>query len=136
MSAPSGRHLLQQLDLAEPLDLVDPKSGMDYFAAGTLLAKATYAGQTTVPAIPYWEDMFPYLASPGMSATQNIYTNVYQQLGAVGRMTPSPSLCWMHFVSPAKVAWVAAPMLTPMGMSQQGSINGNSPRCLPGRRSA
>jgi Carboxypeptidase regulatory-like domain len=79
-----GRHLLQQLDLAEPLDLVDPKSGMDYFAAGTLLAKATYAGQTTVPAIPYWEDMFPYLASPGMSATQNIYTNVYQQQALSG----------------------------------------------------
>ena len=73
-----GRHLLQQLDLAEPLDLVDPQSGMDYFTAGTLLAKATYAGQTTVPAIPYWEDMFPYLATNGMSATQNIYTNVYQ----------------------------------------------------------
>ncbi len=26
-----GRRLLQQLDLAEPLDLVDPQSGMDYF---------------------------------------------------------------------------------------------------------
>jgi hypothetical protein len=79
-----GRHLLQQLDLAEPLDLVDPQSGMDYFTAGTLLAKATYAGQTTVPAIPYWEDMFPYLATNGMSATQNIYTNVYQQQAMSG----------------------------------------------------
>ena len=75
-----GRHLLQQLDLAEPLDLVDPTSGMDYFAAGTLLAKAAYAGQTTVAAIPYWENMFPYLASSTMSATQNIYSNVYQGL--------------------------------------------------------
>jgi Carboxypeptidase regulatory-like domain/TonB dependent receptor len=79
-----GRHLLQQLDLAEPLDLVDPKSGMDYFHAGALLAQATYAGATTVQAIPYWEDMFPYLASPGMSATQNIYTNVYQPNAVVG----------------------------------------------------
>jgi hypothetical protein len=73
-----GRHLLQQLDLAEPLDLVDPQSGMDYFQAGTLLAKATYNNQTTVNPIPYWEDMFPYLASSTMSATQNIYTNIYQ----------------------------------------------------------
>ena len=79
-----GRHLLQQLDLAEPLDLVDPKSGMDYFQAGTLLAKATYAGQTNVAPIPYWEDMFPWLATNGMSATQNIYTNQYQPLAAVG----------------------------------------------------
>jgi len=72
-----GRHLLQQLDLAEPLDLVDPKSGEDYFYAGTQLAKATYAGQTTVATDPYWEDMFPYLASNTQSATQNIYTNIY-----------------------------------------------------------
>lgn len=74
-----GRHLLQQLDLAEPLDLVDPKSGVDYFAAGTLLAKAAYNNQTTVAAIPYWENMFPYLKTGGMTATQNIYQNVYQQ---------------------------------------------------------
>jgi hypothetical protein len=79
-----GRHLLQQLDLAEPLDLVDPTSGMDYFAAGTLLAKAAYANQSTVAPIPYWEDMFPYLATNGMSATQNIYTNVYQQQALSG----------------------------------------------------
>ncbi|MGB9144673.1 MAG: carboxypeptidase-like regulatory domain-containing protein [Acidobacteriaceae bacterium] len=79
-----GRHLLQQLDLAEPLDLVDPKSGMDYFRAGTILAKAADAGQNTVQAIPYWEDMFPWLATGGMSATQNIYTNLYQGLAANG----------------------------------------------------
>ncbi|HYK34872.1 TonB-dependent receptor [Alloacidobacterium sp.] len=79
-----GRHLLQQLDLAEPLDLADPKSGMDYFQAGKLLAQATYAGQTNVSPIAYWEDMFPYLATGGMSATQNIYQNVYQGNAAVG----------------------------------------------------
>jgi hypothetical protein len=79
-----GRHLLQQLDLAEPLDLVDPQSGMDYFTAGTLLAKAAYADQNTVAAIPYWENMFPYLKTSGMSATQNIYTNVYQGLALGG----------------------------------------------------
>ncbi len=79
-----GRHLLQQLDLAEPLNLVDPKSGMDYFTAGTLLAKATYAGQTNVAPIPYWEDLFPYLKTSTMSATQNIYTNVYQPNALTG----------------------------------------------------
>jgi Carboxypeptidase regulatory-like domain len=79
-----GRHLLQQLDLAEPLDLVDPQSGMDYFTAGKLLAQATYAGQTTMQPIPYWENMFPYLKTSTMSATQNIYTNVYQPNAVVG----------------------------------------------------
>lgn len=79
-----GRHLLQQNDIATPLDLVDTKSGMDYFEAGKLLAKATYAGQTTVQPIAYWEDMFPYLKTATMSATQNIYTNVYQPNAVVG----------------------------------------------------
>jgi hypothetical protein len=82
-----GRHLLQQLDLAEPLDLVDPKSGMDYFEAGKLLSQATIAGQTTVQPIPYWEDLFPYLATGGQSATQNIYTNVYQPQAVVGNQS-------------------------------------------------
>ncbi|MGC2637369.1 MAG: carboxypeptidase-like regulatory domain-containing protein [Acidobacteriaceae bacterium] len=79
-----GRHLLQQLDLAEPLDLVDPKSGMDYFKAGAELAAATYAGKTNVAPIAYWEDMFPYLKTPTMSATQNIYQNVYAPNAVVG----------------------------------------------------
>ena len=82
-----GRHLLQQLDLAEPLDLVDPKSGMDYFEAGKLLSQATIAGATTVQPIPYWEDLFPYLATNGQSATQNIYTNVYQPQAVVGNQS-------------------------------------------------
>jgi hypothetical protein len=74
----NGRHLLQQLDLAEPLDLADPKSGMDYFTAGTMLSKLVDQnqgnGQAAVSAIPYFEDMFPDAAGNGMSATQNIYT--------------------------------------------------------------
>ena len=68
-----GRHLLQQLDLAAPLDIVDPKSGVDYYAAARQLSNAAYAGQTTVAPIPYWEDMFPDAAGGGNSATQNIY---------------------------------------------------------------
>jgi hypothetical protein len=79
-----GRHLLQQNDIATPLNLVDPKSGMNYFEAGKLLAKATYAGQTKVQPIAYWENMFPYLKTSTMSATQNIYTNVYQPNAVTG----------------------------------------------------
>ncbi len=79
-----GRHLLQQNDIATPLDLVDPKSGMDYFEAAKLLSIATYAGATTVQPIPYWENMFPYLAYGGQSATQNIYTNIYQPNAVTG----------------------------------------------------
>ena len=34
-----GRRLLTQRDLMQPLDLVDPKSGIDYYKAGTAISK-------------------------------------------------------------------------------------------------
>ena len=72
-----GRHLLQSMDLAQPLDLVDPKSGMDYYAAATMFSKASDAHATTISPIPYWENMFPEAASPGISATQEIYNDEF-----------------------------------------------------------
>ncbi|HTW56990.1 MAG TPA: TonB-dependent receptor [Terriglobales bacterium] len=86
-----SHHLLQEEDLAMPLDIRDPQSGMDYFTAGTMLSKAYNAGtniQSLAP-IPYWENMFPgsiggpvgvFGCAPGSSsfagtatATQSIY---------------------------------------------------------------
>lgn len=73
-----GRHLLQQLDLAAATDLVDPKSGMDYFTAATLMTKFALAHgedrNAVISPIPYFEDLFPTAAAGGFSATQNIYT--------------------------------------------------------------
>lgn len=74
-----GRHLLQQYDWGQALDLVDPASGVDYFTAATELSKDGYAGDTTVAPIPYWEDLFPDAARPGVSATQSIY-NLWKTL--------------------------------------------------------
>jgi len=78
-----GRRLLQTIDFAMPLDLVDPQGGGDYFSAAATLERLAYAGTpaATVQKIPYWEDMFPDAANrgasgagtPGYSATQNIY---------------------------------------------------------------
>jgi hypothetical protein len=73
-----SRHTLQQIDLAQPLNLVDPKSGMSYFQAADQLSKYGYAGATTVPAIPYFENMFPGAAGNGVSATQNIYNSIWK----------------------------------------------------------
>ena len=76
-----GRHLLQSIDLAQPLDLVDPKSGMDYYTAGTMMSQFVDQGRTDVPTIPYWENLFPDAKGTsgggveGSSATQNIYDN-------------------------------------------------------------
>jgi hypothetical protein len=63
-----AHRLLQEEDLAMPLDLVDPASKMDYFAAATLLTKATNAGTdvSQLAAIPFWEHMWPQAAGkPG-----------------------------------------------------------------------
>lgn len=85
-----GHHLLQEEDLAMPLDIVDPSSKTDYFKAGTLLSQAFNSGTnvSNLAPIPYWENMFPGAAgvplssgcAPGSSsftgtptATQSIY---------------------------------------------------------------
>jgi len=70
-----AHRLLQEEDLAMPLDIVDPASKMDYFAATTALTKAANAGTdiNQLAAIPYWEHLFPAAAgqlgfgSPGDS---------------------------------------------------------------------
>lgn len=75
-----GRHLLQSLDLAEPVDFVDPQGGGDYYTAGAQLSQLVDqnggAYPATVPSIPYFEHLFPYMAGQeygGESATQAIY---------------------------------------------------------------
>ena len=61
-----AHRLLQEEDIAMPLNLYDPKSGMNYFQAATALAKQYRAGVgiQNVQPIPYWEDMFPGAAGP------------------------------------------------------------------------
>ncbi len=56
-----GRRLLQEEDLAMPLDIRDPKSGMDYFTAATLLTKASDQNVPVqdIAPIPFWENVFP-----------------------------------------------------------------------------
>ncbi len=88
-----GNHLLQSLDLAEPVDYTDPQGGGDYYNAGGQLSKAVdeHGGDVnaTVQTIPYFENVFPFMQNvvvtdpktgaivydgTGKSATQNIYT--------------------------------------------------------------
>jgi hypothetical protein len=83
-----GRNLLTQRDLRQPLDIVDPKSGVDYYAAATALARTARANavliakgmpyQTTLssvtdasvgPTAAYWHDMLPSLANGATNYT-------------------------------------------------------------------
>jgi hypothetical protein len=77
-----GRHLFQQLDLAEPVDLSDPKGAGDYFTAGQLMSKISDQNggdpTATIQPIQYFEDVFPQMQNTdynGESATQAIYSD-------------------------------------------------------------
>jgi hypothetical protein len=77
-----GTHLLQSLDLAEPVDYVDPQGGGDYYTAAKAISidSDEHGGDpsATVQPIPYFENVFPFMANvnyPGESATQSVYTN-------------------------------------------------------------
>ena len=56
-----AHRLLQEEDMAMPLDIVDPGSKMDYFTAATALTKAANAGTdiNALAPIPYFENLFP-----------------------------------------------------------------------------
>src|SRR4029077_7075346 len=77
-----GRNLLTQRDLMQPLDLVDPKSGIDYFTAATALSKiartqgvaatqlsTTQFDQLVGPTVAYWKNLIDVLGSskPGLA---------------------------------------------------------------------
>jgi len=64
-----GHRLLQEEDLAMPLDIRDPKSGMDYFTAARALDFARVNGTSiqNIGSIPFWEDIFPSAAGPASS---------------------------------------------------------------------
>ena len=86
-----GRHLFQQLDLAEPVNYVDPKGAGDYFTAGSQMSKFMddHKGDTTatIPTIPYFENVFPQMANvdyDGESATQAIYSDEWGQRYSYG----------------------------------------------------
>jgi hypothetical protein len=87
-----ARHLLQEIDLSQPLDLVDPGSKTDYFGAVQTFDKAIYAGVgEDDPSInlPYFNNLFPAAGGPGgisgcapntpanPTAAQNMYDLYY-----------------------------------------------------------
>ncbi len=90
-----GRNLMTQRDLRQPLDLVDPKTGIDYYAAATALSQlaaqhpfSSFPGATTAakeaafqafvgsitdaqigPTAAYWHDMLPPLQAGAANYT-------------------------------------------------------------------
>ncbi len=93
-----ARNLLTQRDLMQPLDLVDKKSGVDYFAAAARISQLGRQGvpvsQITDamvgPTAAFWHDMlpplaagaqyqpFPFAAPPLPAPTSNLLQAVYE----------------------------------------------------------
>src|SRR3984957_5662378 len=78
-----SRRSLIHKDLAQPTNLVDPKSGMTYYQAAQALAAQYNNGVNPVPTanvqkLSFWEDLWPGLAQNGLTATQG----AYKQFGA------------------------------------------------------
>jgi hypothetical protein len=116
-----GRHLLQQRDLAAATDLVDPKSGMDYYGAARLMSQFALANgensAATIASIPYFEDLFPTAIAGGFSATQNIYT---------GNLGCSQASCFSWATRPGRE--IGAPYR--LGLLCSGVANGGvTPDC-------
>jgi len=116
-----GRRLLQQLDVAQPLDLRDPKSGMDLYAATRMIASATQAGTPVqnLKKIPYFENLFPLTAgqtptitcAPGTpparpTATQNMY-EIFSCNGGIDMTTELIQADW--YCDPTGAAFPACP---------------------------
>lgn len=81
-----ARHLLATRDVMALNNLVDKKSGMDWYTAAGLLADLRDKNTpiSSVGAIPYFENIFPglgasLLGEAGLSATQAAYTLVARE---------------------------------------------------------
>lgn len=139
-----GRHLLQQLDFAQPVDYVDPKGAGDYYAAGSQLSRDVdlnggnfdlkldangnpIGSQYIVAPIQYFENVFPFMAGydyAGESATQAIYNN--EGISIARGMRP-------RALSPTSIS-IAITIAPPDGNHISGRTS--SPRYTPGHPSA
>ncbi len=63
------------VDVLEPLNLIDKNSGQGYFAAAQQMAALVNQNVplSQVPAIPFWEDLWPGAAQNGLTASQGVY---------------------------------------------------------------
>lgn len=70
-----SRNSLVRRDAAMPTNLKDPKSGMAYFEAATILARQSLAGVPTanVQKVPFWENLYSKAATSSLTSTQVVY---------------------------------------------------------------
>lgn len=91
-------------DIAAPLDMVDPATGIDYFKAATVLSKLYRQGvpmsqinaQTVGPTAKYWTDMFtaPSSAYSGCAGgATTVLQAIYGEMEANNMTSSGPFVC-------------------------------------------
>jgi hypothetical protein len=91
-----SHRLLSQSDVAAPLDLVDPKTGMDYYTAVRALAKVYRQGTPTQAvnasmfgaAAQYWADIYPTAPAGGFRLHRCTGTDAAGHV--INKATPDP----------------------------------------------
>ena len=135
-----GRNLLTQRDLRQPIDLVDPKSGVDYFSAATRLAQLAQQGYTPKQmtdalvgkTAAFWHDMLPGLQN-GASYYSDISTGYQSTVpGAAGLMQSIFDLYYnpsLSYVGNEVVGLAYVDLYAPYGL---GDNNGGAYTFCPG----
>lgn len=98
-----GRHLLLQRDVAQPVDLVDLKSGMDWYSAATALEiiRQSRGGipnrpardNFQVPTMPYFDNLFPANLRDIMVAFEGLCGSPTKCIPA--NFTPTQTIFWI-----------------------------------------
>ncbi|NWG12362.1 MAG: hypothetical protein HXY20_02370 [Acidobacteria bacterium] len=86
-----SRRSLVQVDVAQPVNFTDPKSGTNYLTAVREMIRLVKAKTPVeqVPVIPWYENLFPGAAQAGLTATQRLYL-VYNGRAPARWMAISP----------------------------------------------
>ncbi len=86
-----GRNLLAQRDIMQLNNLVDKKSGMDWYTAATTLEKTRATrppGNTAVPTMPYFDNIFP-------SNLRDVMVDYYGDDRIPANFTPTQTIFWI-----------------------------------------
>jgi len=109
-----GRRLLQERDLAQPINLVDPKTGVSYWQAVTALAKIYRTGQSVEQ----------FAANPGLPANiMQYWKDIMQPLQAGGAYSIGASSC----VDNSTPASTLSPLVAAYALFCGGSLNETTP---------
>jgi hypothetical protein len=96
-----GRRLLQERDLAQPLNIVDPASKTSYYQAITQLT--ILANQKTdiskVPNIPYWQNLFPGANNTSLAYLQSNVCNGSPNAPNAGGLTNFTATQAIYFIN-------------------------------------